>query len=42
MAAGTDLEHIRESGSPALAPALAACSKIAMGITMGYMLLVML
>jgi hypothetical protein len=28
--------------SPALAPALAACSKIAMGITMGYMLLVML
>jgi Domain of unknown function (DUF5134) len=29
-------------GSPALAPALAACSKIAMGITMGYMLLVML
>jgi Domain of unknown function (DUF5134) len=30
------------AGSPALAPALAACSKIAMGITMGYMLLVML
>jgi hypothetical protein len=26
----------------ALAPALAACAKIAMGVTMGYMLLVML
>jgi uncharacterized protein DUF5134 len=33
---------VQFEGSPALAPALAACSKIAMGITMGYMLLVML
>ena len=30
------------AGSPALAPVLAACSKIAMGVTMGYMLLVTL
>jgi hypothetical protein len=30
------------ASSPALAPGLAACAKIAMGATMGYMLLVML
>lgn len=30
------------AGSPALAPGLAACAKIAMGVTMGYMLLAML
>jgi hypothetical protein len=32
----------RSAGGPALAPALAACSKLAMGVTMGYMLLVTL
>jgi hypothetical protein len=32
----------RPAGSPALAPVLAACSKIAMGVTTGYVLLVML
>jgi hypothetical protein len=30
------------AGTPALAPGLAACTKIAMGLTMGYMLLLML
>jgi hypothetical protein len=30
------------AGGPALGPGLAACSKIAIGVTMGYMLLVML
>jgi Domain of unknown function (DUF5134) len=30
------------AGSPVLAPALAACAKIAMGVTMGYMLVVTL
>lgn len=34
--------HGRFAGSPALAPRLAACYKIAMGITMGYMLILML
>ncbi len=29
----------QQAGSPALAPGLAACARIAMGITMGYMLL---
>ena len=29
-------------GAPVLAPKLAACGKLAMGITMGYMLLVMI
>lgn len=32
----------RLASGPTLAPGLAACSKIAMGVTMGYMLLVML
>jgi Domain of unknown function (DUF5134) len=31
-----------QAGRPALAPKLAACGKLAMGITMGYMLIVML
>jgi len=31
-----------QAGRPALAPGLAACGKLAMGITMGYMLMVML
>ncbi len=30
------------AGSPVLAPALAACAKIAMGVTRGYMLVVTL
>jgi hypothetical protein len=34
--------HAEPQGSPALAPRLAACYKIAMGITMGYMLVIML
>jgi hypothetical protein len=31
-----------QAGAPALAPRLAACTKIAMGLTMGYMLILML
>jgi Domain of unknown function (DUF5134) len=31
-----------QAGRPALAPKLAACGKLAMGITMGYMLILML
>jgi hypothetical protein len=34
--------HADPAGSPPLAPQLAACYKIAMGITMGYMLIMML
>jgi hypothetical protein len=30
------------AGPPALAPRLAACYKIVMGLTMGYMLIIML
>lgn len=33
---------VRRGGMPALAPGLAGCYKIAMGITMGYMLIAML
>lgn len=33
--------HGRLAGTPALAPRLAACYKIAMGLTMGYMLIMM-
>ena len=39
-AAGTP--HQDPAGRPVLAPKLTACSKIAMGITMGYMLILML
>ena len=39
-AAGTRQEH--QAGRPVLAPKLAACGKIAMSITMGYMLILML
>lgn len=35
-------QHGQLASGPALAPGLAACAKIAMGVTMGYMLLVML
>jgi hypothetical protein len=34
--------HQDQGGRPALAPKLAACGKIAMSITMGYMLILML
>jgi hypothetical protein len=34
--------HAHRAGSPELAPRLAACYKIAMGITLGYMLILML
>jgi len=42
-AAGAVLPRlIHRPGGPALAPRLAACYKIAMGLTMGYMLVLML
>jgi hypothetical protein len=34
--------HRNQAGRPALAPTLAACGKLAMSITMGYMLILML
>ncbi len=34
--------HGNQAGRPALAPTLAACGKLAMSITMGYMLILML
>jgi hypothetical protein len=37
-----DASHLRAAGRPMLAPRLAACYKIAMGITMGYMLILMM
>ena len=39
-AAGT--RHEYQAGRPVLAPGLAACGKLAMSITMGYMLILML
>ena len=39
-AAGT--RHGGQAGRPVLAPGLAACGKLAMSITMGYMLILML
>jgi hypothetical protein len=41
-ASGTAAVPVRRGGRPALAPGLAGCYKIAMGITMGYMLIAML
>jgi hypothetical protein len=47
--AGTPINHSASTGgpddragTPALAPKLAACTKIAMSLTMGYMLILML
>jgi hypothetical protein len=34
--------HGNQSGRPALAPTLAVCGKLAMSVTMGYMLILML
>jgi hypothetical protein len=39
---GTSTSHQQPGATPMLAPRLAACYKIAMGITMGYMLILML
>lgn len=39
---GTSTSHQQPAATPMLAPRLAACYKIAMGITMGYMLILML
>jgi hypothetical protein len=39
---GAGTRHGNQAGRPALAPTLAACGKLAMSITMGYMLLLML
>jgi uncharacterized protein DUF5134 len=41
-AAGVSPPAAHRPGGPALAPRLAACYKIAMGLTMGYMLILML
>jgi len=40
--AGAGTRRANHAGRPALAPALAACGKLAMSITMGYMLILML
>ena len=39
---GEQALHGEQAGRPPLAPKLAACGKIAMSITMGYMLILML
>jgi hypothetical protein len=39
---GAGARHGNQSGRPALAPTLAACGKLAMSITMSYMLILML
>jgi hypothetical protein len=36
------IQHGEQAGRPVLTPKLAACGKIAMSITMGYMLILML
>jgi hypothetical protein len=36
------IQHRGPAGGPVLAPKLAACGKLAMSITMGYMLILML
>jgi Domain of unknown function (DUF5134) len=40
--ANAEARHGNQAGRAALAPTLAACGKLAMGITMGYMLILML
>ena len=40
--AATETRHRRQTGGPMRAPKLAACGKLAMSITMGYMLILML
>jgi len=40
--AGASTGHPNQAGGPMLAPTLAACGKLAMSITMGYMLILML
>ena len=40
--ADADARHGNQAGGAALAPTLAACGKLAMSITMGYMLILML
>jgi hypothetical protein len=40
--AATETRHQAQTGRPVLAPKLAACGKLAMSITMGYMLILML
>ena len=40
--ADADARHGNQAGGATLAPALAACGKLAMSITMGYMLILML
>ena len=40
--AAVQIQHRGQAGGPVLAPKLAACGKLAMSITMGYMLILML
>src|SRR6266516_3018682 len=40
--AAAQTQHRGQAGRPVLAPKLAACGKLAMSITMGYMLILML
>jgi hypothetical protein len=42
MPAAAQTQHRGQTGRPVLAPKLAACGKLAMSITMGYMLILML